>query len=72
MILNRTNKHLVSVGDKLRFYPYDGKEDYIITNIIQGYNKNTLCFTIQNVNTKQTIYGYPSSHCYGAEIIKES
>ena len=70
MRLNRTNKTEVKEGDVLRFYPYSGKEDYIITTIIPGAYRNSLSFTLRNVKTKQTIYCYPSSKCYGAEIIK--
>lgn len=67
MKLDRTTKGTVQVGDLLRFREGD---EYIVTNILPCGNTGLL-FTIQSTRTKQTIYGYPSSQLYGAEIIKE-
>ena len=66
--LNRTSKHDVSIGDKLLFYPYT--KEYLVLNVIKG-NNNSVCLTIQDMKTKQVIYSYPSSQCYGALVIKE-
>lgn len=71
MKLNKDNKHTLKIGDILDF-GYD-KEQYIITNLWANSSRaNAINITIQNIHTKQTIYGYRSSECYGAEIIKKS
>jgi len=67
MRLNRLNRQEVKAGDIIRFYPYN-KAGYFVTNVITNGNK--ISFTIQDIETKQTIYCYPSSLCYGAEVIK--
>lgn len=73
MKLNRFTKHEVKVGDILRLYPYNEDGKYIVTNVIKGTNRygdaGSVSFTIQSMKTKQTIYAYPSSQLYGAEII---
>lgn len=66
MKLNRSTKHDVQVGDVLRF-SYDG--DYLVTNVIPS-GTSGVCFTLRSTKTGQTIYAYPSSQLYGAEIIK--
>ena len=71
MKLNKDNKHILEIGDILDF-GYD-KEQYIITNLwYSPTHKNALSLTIQNIHTKQTIYGERSSNCYGATIIKKA
>jgi hypothetical protein len=65
MKLTKDTKTAVEVGDVLRF---SAKESYTVVNIICTGNARN--FTIQNNETKQTIYAYPASKCYGAEIIK--
>lgn len=67
--LNRLNKYDVCIGDKLEFYPYNGSEKYIVTNVIKTGNYS-VSFTLQNMKTLQTIYSYPSSACYGALVMK--
>ena len=69
MRLNKSNKHKICIGDKLEFYPYNGSEKYIVTNVIKIGNYSA-SFTLQNMKTLQTIYCYPSSACYGALVIK--
>ena len=71
MKLNKDNKHTLQIGDILDF-GYS-KEQYIITNLWTNPTRsNAMNITLQNIHTKQTIYGYRSSLCYGAEIIKKS
>lgn len=67
MTLNRLNKHDVKIGDRLSFRPY--ARDYLITNVITA--GNCVSFTLQDMETKQTIYAYPASLCYGAAINME-
>lgn len=66
MILNKDNKHLLREGDKLRF----ATEEYIIVSVIPTNYGRGLSLTIRSLKTWQTIYCYPSSKCYGAEIIR--
>lgn len=69
MKLNKDNKHTLQIGDILDF----GKDQYIITNLWTSPTRtNAINITLQDIRTKQTIYGYRSSLCYGAEIIKKS
>jgi len=66
MKLTKDNKHSVTVGDILKF---SEKESYMIRTVVP-YN-NGICFSLQDTKTKQVIYCYPSSKCYGTEIIKQ-
>lgn len=63
MKLTKDNKHTVAVGDTLR----DTCGDYTVATVISG--KNGLSFTLR-CPSGQTVYGYPSSKCYGMEIVK--
>ncbi len=67
MKLDRTTKHLVSEGDYLR----SGATLYRVRTILR-YKSGGLAFTITDTKDERTIYGYPSSELYGAEIIKET
>ena len=64
--LYRGNKRTVKAGDELHFR-YGDK--YLIINIIDNGGCG-LFYTLQDIKTKQVIYCYPSSHCYGSEIIR--
>ena len=66
MTLNKDNKQIVEEGDFLAF-PYGDK--YAVLTVLR-YPNSRVCYTIQDTETKQVIYAYPSSQCYGAEIIK--
>lgn len=68
MKLNRSTKRDVKVGDVLRF---SAREEYTVTGVLP-YGASGLCFTIRDNKTGQWIYAYPSSQCYGAEIIKKN
>lgn len=65
MKLNKDNKRTVAIGDVLR----DSCGDYTVTNVIEG--KFGISFTLR-LHTGQTLYAYPSSKCYGMEIIKKN
>ena len=65
MILDRNNKHSVEIGDFLKF---SENEMYRVNTVIAS--GNNVSFSLQDVKTKQTIYCYPSSKCYGSEIVK--
>ena len=67
MILDRNTKHNVEPLDVLRF----PGEDYKVISVIPSNYGRGLNFTIRSLKTWQTIYCYPSSKLYGAEIIKE-
>lgn len=64
MKLNKDNKRTVAVGDILR----DSCGDHTVVTVING--KNGVSFTLR-LPTGQTLYSYPSSQCYGMEIIKK-
>lgn len=70
MELNRETKHTVEVGDVLRF----SHDAYVVVRVIKASDRTrsgaAVSFTIQDVESKRTIYAYPSSKLYGAEIIK--
>ena len=63
MKLNKDNKYQITLGDKLMI----GNEPFTVTSITTY--RNGLAFTIQDTNGRK-IYGEPSSHLYGCEIIK--
>ena len=67
MKLNKDTKWYVKQGDRLRF---SETEEYVVTDVYEYTNRRAVSFTIQDVRTKQTIYCYPSSNLYGAEIIQ--
>ena len=66
MKLNKNTKRLVNVGDVLKF----GENESYMVRTVYEYQRGGLSFTLEDVRTKQHIYLYPSSKCYGAEIIK--
>ena len=67
MKLNKTTKHDVKVGDVLRF---KSGAEYTVTNVITAYRyANAVSFTIRDNRDGRTIYAYPSSELYGAEIV---
>ena len=65
MKLNSGNRHDVEIGDILAFSYGD---TYIITAVLE--TGRSVSYSLQDIKTKQNIYCLPSSHCYGAEIIK--
>lgn len=67
MKLTRETKYSVTEGDKLTF---ENGDKYTVMTVIKG-QRGAVCFTIQDENTKQVIYSYPSSRLYGAEIEKQ-
>ena len=66
MKLNRETNTDLEIGDVLR----DTCGDYTILNIIHGMRGN-LSLTLRTPDGR-TIYAYPSSQCYGMEIIKNA
>ncbi len=70
MKLNRETKHSVKTRDFLKFS--DGSMYEVIT-IIAGTDRtgraSSVSFTIRDTRDGRTIYGYPASELYGAEII---
>lgn len=66
MKLNKNTKHDVKAGDILRF---DNGDEYTVKTIIEGAYRNALSFTIRDNRDGRTIYAYPSSELYGAEIV---
>lgn len=67
MKLNKNTKHDVKAGDILRF---DNGDEYTVTNVITAYRyANAVSFTIRDSKDGRTIYAYPSSKLYGAEIV---
>ena len=66
MKLDKDTKFSVSVGDHLRF---SEKESYTVVTVIDS--GRSLCFTLRDDKSGQTIYAYPSSKLYGAEIVKQ-
>ena len=67
MILSKDTRHLLKVGTKLK----NGDTIYIITGMWEGKYKGSLYITIQNIQAGWKLYGEPSSHLYGMEIVKE-
>lgn len=65
MKLNKDTKHAINAGDMLIF---SDKEKYIVTNVIPC--NRGMCFTIQDINTRQTIYSMPANQLYGSIIEK--
>jgi len=69
MKLNSTTKNMVDVGDSLII----GSSEWIVVNVVR-YGRygssNAMAYTITDINDGRTIYAYPSSKCYGAEIRK--
>ena len=65
MTLNRITKHDVQEGDRLRFV---SGQTYLVRTVIRS--GSSVCLTITDERTHQTIYSYPSSQLYGAEIVK--
>ena len=65
MKLNKDNKFEVDVGDIIDF----GNDAYEVMTVIHG-GRNSLSFTLREMQTMRTIYAYPSSYCYGADVIK--
>lgn len=63
MKLNKDNKYQITLGDRLMI----GDEPFTVTSITTY--RNGLAFTIQDTKGRK-IYGEPSSHLYGCEIIK--
>lgn len=67
MKLNKTTKHDVKVGDILRF---DNGPEYTVMTVITAYRyANAVSFTLRDNRDGRTIYAYPSSELYGAEIV---
>ena len=66
MKLNKETKHEVKAGDILRF---DCGDEYTVINVIEGAYRNALSFTIRDTKDGRTLYAYPSSKLYGAEIV---
>ena len=66
MKLNKETKHLVEVGDNIRF---TCGNNYKVVTVIKSANGG-LNFTLEDVKDGRRIYSYPSSKCYGAEILK--
>lgn len=66
MQLNSQNKYAVKEGDILKF----ARDRYLVRTVIE-YRNGGRAFTLHDMDTKQTIYCYPSSKCYGAEIISK-
>lgn len=68
MKINKDTKWDVEIGDYIQF---DYGDKYLVLNVYSaGYWNQGLKFTLQDVETKRCIYGYNSSECYGAELIK--
>lgn len=67
MTLNRLTKHDVRPGDVLRFQT--GGDSYVVLRVIPSV-RGGVSFTIQDMETRQVIYAYPSSQLYGAVIEK--
>lgn len=65
MKLDSTTKNMVEVGDSLIF----GNSEWKVVNVVH-YRGNSMAYTITDINDGRTIYAYPSSKCYGAEIRK--
>lgn len=61
MKLNKENKYQVKTGDIIKFY--DNEQYYVLSVLHNGRSVN---YTLQDINTKQIIYSFPSSKCYGA------
>ena len=68
MKLDRNTKRLVKPGDVIRFKYGDA---YTVLTVITGRN-NSVSYTLQDIRTKQVIYCYPSSDCYGADIVSNN
>lgn len=66
MKLTAKTKHDVKIGDVVQFSYGDA---YVVTGIID--TGRCVSYALQDIKTKRTIYGMPSSECYGAEIIKQ-
>ena len=66
MKLNRETKKDLEIGDVLR----DSCGDYTVLNIIHGMRGN-VSLTLR-IPDGRTLYAYPSSQCYGMEIIKNA
>ena len=64
MKLNKDNKYQITLGDCLK----SGEKVYKVVSITTY--KNGLAFTLEDTEDKRRIYGEPSSHLYGCEIIK--
>ena len=64
MKLNSKNRSEIKQGDILRFLY--GDSYYVLAVLKTG---RSISFTMQDTKTKQIIYCFPSSQCYGAEII---
>lgn len=65
MKLDSTTKNMVEVGDSLIL----GNSEWKVVNVVH-YRGNSMAYTITDINDGRTIYAYPSSKCYGAEIRK--
>ena len=63
--LTKDNKFDVKVGDIIDF----GHDAYEVMTVING-GRNSVSFTLRELQTMRTIYAYPSSYCYGADVIK--
>ena len=70
MKLDKNTKHNLMVGDVLRF---SDSEEYEVLRIIRSSatNSNALNLTLRCPDGR-VIYGTPSSHYYGAEIISRA
>ena len=66
MKLDKNSKFSVKPLDVLRL----DNEDWKVISVIPSNYGRGLSFTIRSLKTWQTIYCYPSSALYGAEIIK--
>lgn len=66
MKLDKNTKWNVQVGDYIRFKHGDM---YKVITVLITCGK-AVNYTLQDVEDKRYIYLYPSSKCYGAEILK--
>ena len=66
MELNKDTKHEVKAGDILRF---ENGDEYTVRTVINGAYYNAVSYTISDNKDGRTIYAYPSSKLYGAEIV---
>lgn len=64
MKLTSATKHDVKIGDVIRF---SDSEKYLVINTIPG-ERGRMAYTLQDTKTKQVLYSWPASKCYGATV----
>ena len=65
MKFNKQTKYAVKNGDVLK----SNNESYVICNFWFSSSKRCMYLTLQDIKTKQRIYGITAYECYGMEIV---